>query len=515
MLKIPCATWIANAAAGLAGNYGQVTQQADRAGCSRQTVYDHTLKVQAAVEAEHSGGPTRAELIEENQRLRRENEQLWAWLFQTIDFSRDKVWQFAITAAAMGLSLNQILVLLALLLGTHACPGRSTVHRRIQAAGRRAGAVLKILDRRCKALILVGCLDEIFFHGRPVLVGVEPASMTWFLGHKANDHTGATWAATLQEWSGLRYVVSDAGSGLQAGITREQERRHKASEPGLENGLDVFHTVREAQTVLRQRWNELERLWERAEMADRKVRQAQTQGQDACGLAASARLAWGKAEAAFDRYESEEAAWRMAHAALQVFRPDGQLNDRSWAWEQIKSALAGWPEEAWSKVRNLLGSENALTFLDRVHAELRVAEPDDGLRRELLRLWWLRRQWRGSAGTSDEAARHAAVLVQQVLCQRLSPTWRESYRAVSGVLRRTVRASSAVECMNSVLRMHQARHRTMSQELLNLERLYWNSRQFREGTRRKRCPYELLGLRLDSYQFWDLLQMPLPDQAAA
>ena len=56
MLKIPWATWIANAAAGLAGNYGQVTQQADRAGCSRQTVYDHTLKVQAAVEAEHSGG---------------------------------------------------------------------------------------------------------------------------------------------------------------------------------------------------------------------------------------------------------------------------------------------------------------------------------------------------------------------------------------------------------------------------------------------------------------------------
>jgi hypothetical protein len=35
MLKIPFATWIANAAAGLTGSYGEVTRQADVADCSR------------------------------------------------------------------------------------------------------------------------------------------------------------------------------------------------------------------------------------------------------------------------------------------------------------------------------------------------------------------------------------------------------------------------------------------------------------------------------------------------
>ena len=42
MLKIPLATatWIANAAACLNGAYGQLTHQADRADCSRQTVSD-------------------------------------------------------------------------------------------------------------------------------------------------------------------------------------------------------------------------------------------------------------------------------------------------------------------------------------------------------------------------------------------------------------------------------------------------------------------------------------------
>ncbi len=40
MLKIPLATWIANAAVGLTGLYGDVTRQAGLADCSRQTIYD-------------------------------------------------------------------------------------------------------------------------------------------------------------------------------------------------------------------------------------------------------------------------------------------------------------------------------------------------------------------------------------------------------------------------------------------------------------------------------------------
>ena len=60
MFKISLATWIAHAAARLTGTYGDVTQQAEAADCSRQTVSDQARKVQAAVEAEHSGGPCRS-----------------------------------------------------------------------------------------------------------------------------------------------------------------------------------------------------------------------------------------------------------------------------------------------------------------------------------------------------------------------------------------------------------------------------------------------------------------------
>jgi hypothetical protein len=516
MIKIPLVTWIANAAVGLTGLYGDVTRQAGLAGCSRQTVYDHAHKVQAAVVDAHDGGLNRATLIVENQRLVRENAQLWEWLEQTIEFPSSKQHEFSVTAAAMGLSLNQILVLLALLLGQRACPGRSTLHRRIKLAGLAAGRVLKLLDARCRALVLIGCLDEIFFHGRPVLVGVEPASMIWFLGQVANDRTGATWAEALRDWDGLSFVAADAGKGLQAGIAAVRRERQEEGKPSLESGLDVFHTTYEARRVLRRSWDRTERLWEQAEVASRRVKESQRQGKDARGLASVSSLAWKQAEAAFAEYERSEAGWEMAHGALAVFRPEGCLNDRAWATEQIGLALPLLSGPEWSKVRSLLQAEGALTFLDRLHRQLGEAVAVDAMRTELVRLWWLRRRRpRANLTGSVAGASHVAHLVHEVLCQKMDPKWRESYRAVSRVLRGTVRASSAVECMNSVLRMHQSRHRTVSQGLLDLKRLYWNCREFREGKRRQHSPYELLGLKLPSYRFWDLLGMPPTSEGGA
>ena len=340
MFKISFGGWIANPAARFTGNYGAVTERAEQAGCSRQSVYDHADKVLAAVEAEHGGGPTREQLIRENAALRRENAELWEWLFQTIEFPLLKQQQFAVTAFAMGLSLNQVGVLLALLLGTRATPSRSSVHRWIQAAAKAAGPVLKRLDHAAKTLVLVGCLDEIFFHRKPVLVGVEPKSMMGFLGKKADDHQGSTWFAELQPWTWLGFVTSDAGLGLKAGIAQMQRHRRQTHQVPLEKGLDVFHTKQAARRVLRILWNRVERLWEQAEAATRAVEQAQRQGRHCGGLVTKANAAWKKASQAFRQYEQGEAGWKQAEPALNVFGPDGRLNDRSWAATASRPGLA-------------------------------------------------------------------------------------------------------------------------------------------------------------------------------
>jgi hypothetical protein len=107
----------------------------------------------------------------------------------------------------------------------------------------------------------------------------------------------------------------------------------------------------------------------------------------------------------------------------------------------------------------------------------------------------------------DRVRLHEMVVLEQVLCGRLCSDWREGSRKVDELLRQAVRASSAVEGVNSVVRMHQGRHRHVSQEMLDLKRLYWHCRVFREGKRKGRSPYELLGLKLPTSDWWHLLQM--------
>ena len=82
---------------------------------------------------------------------------------------------------------------------------------------------------------------------------------------------------------------------------------------------------------------------------------------------------------------------------------------------------------------------------------------------------------------------------------------------VRNVLRQAWRASSLVECLNSVARMQQSRHRRMTPGLLALKRLYWNCRTFRTGRRRKQTPYGLLGVQLPTTDWWELLRLS-PEQ---
>src|SRR5262249_30060064 len=103
--------------------------------------------------------------------------------------------------------------------------------------------------------------------------------------------------------------------------------------------------------------------------------------------------------------------------------------------------------------------------------------------------------------------RQMEEVLKAMIRSRLGQTWQEAYRRLGGVLARVLRASSCVECVNSVVRMHQARHRNLNQGLLDLKRLFWNCRAFIEGKRKRRCPYQLLGLQLPTFDPWALLHM--------
>ena len=148
---------------GVAWAVGAISRHPQEVGCSREAMDQQARRVEQAVAWEQAGGPSREELLAENQRLHDDNRMLWTLLDEAETFSQALQQPFAATAAAMGLSLTPIVRLLALRLPPRGVPSRATVGRGVEHASRRAGGILAVVDRVCQAWVLTLCLDEIFF----------------------------------------------------------------------------------------------------------------------------------------------------------------------------------------------------------------------------------------------------------------------------------------------------------------------------------------------------------------
>lgn len=336
---------------------------------------------------------------------------------------------------------------------------------------------------------------------------VEPESCCWLSGRLVAHRDGKTWAEELGHYPALEYFVSDAGNALAKGVQLVRAQR-----PHLRHGLDVFHTVSEGNVALG-------RLYRKAAAALRKVDQTQARldycdrhGQSRAGRAASIRNYWRTAERLLDEAAAAEEAWQACRSTLHWFTPEGRLNNRQQAEAALNKALQGLHGSTWDKTRRLLRRPETFSFLDRAEEQLqRLGLPESTLA-ALVRLEGLRRQPELLQGDAPAAAAaRGEMLVRAVQLAKAEPDWQMKAVQVRSVLRRAWRASSLVEGINSVARMQQARHRRVTQGLLDLKRFYWNMRRFRTGKRKGHTPYEILGLKLPALGWWELLKLT-PEQ---
>jgi hypothetical protein len=331
---------------------------------------------------------------------------------------------------------------------------------------------------------------------------VEPESLCWLTGRMVKARDGVTWAEEFARFPALEAVVRDDGTGLGKGVKLERARRRAAGLPDLDDSLDVFHTLREGGRALRKTWGAATRALDRADAAQKGFDHRARQGQSRQGRGAPLNRLWCQAERTWDQAAAAETAWKRARSAFEFFTPAGRLNDRAAAAASVAATLPHLGGAAWAKVRRLLLRRESFTFLDQVQRRLADLGLAPDVLSALLDLEGLRRQpWRLSAATRIWAS------VRTVQLTKACRDWREEARRVGAVLRGVWRASSLVECVNSVARMQQARHRKMTQGLLDLKRLYWNLRRFRTGRRKDETPYGLLGLKLPDLNFWGFLKL--------
>jgi hypothetical protein len=337
---------------------------------------------------------------------------------------------------------------------------------------------------------------------------VEPESLCWLTGRMVPARDGVTWAQEFARFPALKAVVRDDGTGLGKGLKLERARRRAADQSDIDDTLDIFHTLREGGRALRKTWGAASRALESAAAEQRPVDRRGCQGQSRAGHATKVSRSWRQAEHLWDRAVAAETAWKHVRSAFEFFTPEGRVNDRPQAAAVVAAAVPDLSGSAWAKTRRLLLRRESFTFLDQAQERLTDLGLDPDVLSAALDLEGLRRQpWRLWTTTPGSAATRAWMLARTVQLAKTEGDGRTQARRVGQVLRGVWRASSLVECVNSVARMQQARHRKMTQGLLDLKRLYWNLRRFRIGRRKDRTPYGLLGLELPDLSFWEFLKL--------
>jgi hypothetical protein len=504
---VPPLQRLASASVVFFGQHGDITANAQQRQLSRQGLYRQADKVLRDLD------PSRHQqqidlLRQQRDQLQQRLSSLQLAQSRCVELNPDSQAHFAACAQAEGVSLPVARRLLAVFLGD-ATPSVAQLGRFSRAAALRSAALLDVLDEQARPLVEQAAADEIFFGRKPALMLVEPQSQCWLCGRLSPSRDAEQWASELRQLPKLEHLVRDGARGIKNGLAAVNAQRREEQHDAISDQLDHFHSLREGRRALSKTQGQAERTWAAAEQAEHKQERQRRQVKSQQGYATCALLAWRKAEQAFHQWQNDESVFEQIRVALRPYLESGELNTRQQAEPRVKELLARLSGEQWDKFKRLLSQPESYSYLDRLQAKVQTLPVSAAVREAVVLSAAVRQNPELASG---EGSRQALMRGLLVVCGVLiSSAVQAGQQAVAGLreaLRNVGRASSCVEGINSVVRMQQRRHRKMTQELLDLKRLYWNLRKFRTGRRKKTCPYERLGVPLPAdLCWWQLLQL--------
>jgi hypothetical protein len=496
-------------------DHGTVTRLAEEFRTSRHFVYGLTARVKASLDwrppGRCEGNRQGDQLIRLRQRVREleaDCDQLEGQLALERAKAKQNRFRLLLELALCPVSEDKIARCLNVACGRAGMVSAGWVNAQLQRAG---GAALAIMQRaELRRAVREAALDELFRHRQPILCLIDPQTLLATVPQAAQNRKGETWREVLSRYPNLEFVVSDQASGLLKGVAESgREIAHQ---------YDLFHFKREIKRWLRAQEARCYELIAQAYEARRLI--------DAPRLLSSARV-----QARVEYRQKTAALERRLLAFDWVEMIVEYLDENLTAYDarrheiRTRAGAEAVLTEVVALLREVEGLNTAplitlitgarvglLTFLTVLEGKLeRVAvrwRHATGPRRATFNAIACAWHSRARAHLSEKGRR--AYLTSLAGLEY----WRrriENFQAVLGqvyeALDSVVRASSAVECFNSLLRPYVSVKKHLSQGFLALIALYHNTRPLKQ--RGNKTPLELAGVDLGDDDWVRLIEHEL------
>lgn len=342
-------------------------------------------------------------------------------------------------------------------------------------------------------------LDELFVHSAPILVGMDLDTGYLFCLHASESRDAQAWKRVLDvgKTQGLSPtgMTADSGKGLVAGA--------RLSFENLVVNSDLFHCKYECLKVLSHLERRAYKALEAAEAAEKRRLNARDNDNRASlgQLARRADEHAGRAMTAHDRTLKivREVFEQVEAVELQT----GALRDAGAATRRLLELAAELKLVPHARCRKLATwiknqAPSLCSWIAAFGVALGEITPDPIEARAVQLMTWMWRLDRELALPCNrfrmgELRRLRGQAVQalgtlELDKGRLEPLLRKTVR----VIEHRRRASSLVECLNSVLRPWLTAHKRVTQGALDLFAAWWNLHPRQAGKLRGSCPYTAL-----------------------
>lgn len=503
------------------GFYGVITDLAKAYSTNRQCVYDILGRILDAFQQKSPGPAAKpekvlekriAELEAENATLRARVQALEAKQENSIQVTHKRLRDLSLTLAVLPVSYRDIRDVIGLAYGIEYAPSEASICEMVQYYGTTAGLIF--LDEQVTWEFSTACVDEIFFHGTPILTVVDPDSMAVGACERSEDRTGESWHMVLSHFPNLRYVISDEAKGIGNGVYLTDET--------MLHQKDLYHLLFVISGTTRRLENRLEKLLK----GEEKAWGAWIEG---CIYAKTMEKTLATVDRQLELMEQYYQALELLDFAFCSVTSDYKVNTREHGQKIISDVIGHLRTLTELGIDDMIEiiekrASGCLVFLDQLQHELssipvelkqdsEFSVPvrcDGQSAKEQIREMAIQEvciQQAMADEPSDEVLTAYNSLWEQVRSlKKLIPIFLKVVSEVRRILYRPKRASSLVECFNSILRPIQQVKKHVTQEFLWLKALHHNMKSFKQGKRKGKTPFQLLGIDFGKQDWIQLLE---------